>query len=82
MAKHDPPSCRRPRRVARHTRTVPGREPRQLLLASALAVLLQNELARFWAGPTALAGYLVLLLCGLILVLQPVPGRASGNQTV
>ncbi|MCT1639933.1 MULTISPECIES: hypothetical protein [Dietzia] len=34
MAKHDPPSCRRPRRVARHTRTVPGREPRQLLLAS------------------------------------------------
>ncbi len=54
----------------------------QLLLASALAVVLQNELARFWTGPTALAGYLVLLLCGLILVLQPVPGRAPGNQTV
>ncbi len=45
-------------------------------------MLLQNELARFWVGPTALAGYLVLLLCGLILVLQPVPGRAPGNQTV
>ena len=54
----------------------------QLLLASALAVVLQNELARFWSGPTALAGYVVLLLCGLILVLQPVPGRSPGAQTV
>ncbi len=54
----------------------------QLLLGSAAAVLLQNELARLWSGPTALAGYVVLLLCGLILVLQPVPGRVSGNQAV
>lgn len=54
----------------------------QLLLASAAAVLLQNELARLWSGPTALAGYVVLLLCGLILVLQPVPGRPRPNQAV
>ena len=54
----------------------------QLLLASAAAVLLQNELARLWSGPTALVGYVVLLLCGLILVLQPVPGRPRSNQAV